>query len=129
MSWETETDSGQPFLPLGQHPVGRIQYQSDGHMFAVLIAANRPVVGWSSMLLSASQDEKAEAYDSQIAYYGTYKVEGDKVLHYVTASSLPALTGSTIERRYQLEGATLVLGFATRSGDKEYVSRLVWRRA
>ena len=76
----------------------------------------------------ADVDLKAAAYDTFIAYGGTYELRGDTVVHHVDFSSVPIWTGGEQERHVEFEDGRLVLTLpVTVAGvQKEY--RLVWSR-
>ena len=128
LSYESISATGETTLPLGPNPIGRIEYRPDGRMFALLVAAGRPSIGWSAFG-DATVEEKAAAYDSAVAYYGTYEVEGDLVIHHVEASTLPAFTGNDVERYFRIDAGRLVLTFVFATPGPQAGQTLVWERA
>ena len=122
-------------LPFGADPVGFLQYGADGRMSATLARRSRaplstpPGADWRG-----DPAEWAEAAMSYVAYTGRYRIEGDRVSHFVDASLYPNWTGTTLVRWASLverEGETLLL-LVTAPPDApdrdSLVSHLLWRR-
>ena len=66
-----------------------------------------------------------------VAYAGTYRIEGDKVLHRVDISWNQAWTGTTVERFYKVEGDTLTITTPVVKSvldGQETRSVLVWKK-
>lgn len=81
------TATGQRHNEFGDKPSGYISYLPDGRMHAMLVADNRARP-------TPTDKEKAELFGTMIAYAGTYRIEGDKVVHDVEVSWNPLWTGS-----------------------------------
>ncbi|MET7246269.1 lipocalin-like domain-containing protein [Methylobacterium sp. EM32] len=111
----------------GPHPTGLIHYLSGGRMAAVIAYDGRkPMKGDR---LKAAESEKAEAYASFLAYAGTFRVEGDKVVHHVEASAYQNDVGSEQVRFFRRDGNTLHLESVPLMRDgKPQVYKLVWDR-
>ena len=63
-------DGSERLNPLGAHPNGYLVFGQDGRMMAYLEAAGRTA--------PRSDEERAAAYRTLLAYTGRYRVEGDK---------------------------------------------------
>ncbi|WP_177303195.1 lipocalin-like domain-containing protein [Methylobacterium sp. 174MFSha1.1] len=111
----------------GPHPTGFIHYLPGGRMAAVISYDGRkPMKGDR---LKAAESEKAEAYASFLAYAGTFRVEGDKVIHHVEASAYQNDVGSEQVRFFRRDGDTLHLESVPLMRDgKPQVYKLVWDR-
>lgn len=111
----------------GPHPTGFIHYLPGGRMAAVIAYDGRkPMKGDR---LKAAESEKAEAYASFLAYAGTFRVEGDKVVHHVEASAYQNDVGSEQVRFFRRDGDTLHLESVPLMRDgKPQVYKLVWDR-
>ncbi|UHC17662.1 lipocalin-like domain-containing protein [Methylobacterium currus] len=111
----------------GQHPTGFIHYLPGGRMAAVIsYDGRRPMRGDR---LKAAESEKAEAYASFLAYAGTFRVEGDKVIHHVEASAYQNDVGSEQVRFFRRDGDTLHLESVPLMRDgKPQVYKLIWDR-
>ena len=127
LSWEAVDAKGGQSVPFGENPIGRIQYDPDGRVFALLIRADRPPAGWF-LFGEATAEEKARAFDSGVGYYGTYEVDGDRVVHHIEAATMPTFTGTDIERRFRIDGNRLQLSFMLAADGKPSGHTLTWER-
>ncbi len=83
-------------------PTGFIHYLPGGRMAAVISYDGRkPMKGDR---LKADDAEKAQAYASFLAYAGTFRVEGDKVIHHVETSAYQNDVGSEQTRFFRRDG-------------------------
>ncbi len=114
------------------HPFGVITYDDTGHM-AVQMAyesSRRPLVG------SGTDRDKAAAYDTYGAYFGTYSVDAVRgtVTHRIDGSLNAADVGTTLVRFFELRGnrVTYFVAEDGRGGlypSKEAtVRRVIWER-
>ena len=89
-------DDGEVFHVFGPDPKGTITYTDSGHMSVVFAGAHRkPFAGaWSAV----SDRQKAERYDSMVAYAGRYTDHGDRVVHHVEVCWIPNWEGRDLER-------------------------------
>lgn len=115
---------GESPFPLGADALGRITYSEDGYMSVFLMAAARPQVPGRSTDIGL----KAAAYETFIAYGGTYELRGNTVIHHVEFSSVPVWTGVDQQRHVAFEGDRLVLTLPVTVAGTEREYRLVWRR-
>lgn len=126
---DTIAGRAQPAVDLGAHPVGCLMYAPDGHMCATLADGNR--ASWRDPT-APSDAEKIAAYDSFIAYSGTFRLDADNsvVYHYPKIAWLPAYVGTTQARPFRLEGDKLIITVNEDLGDARLEKRvLVWQRA
>ena len=78
---------------------------------------------------TASDEEKAAAYSTFLAYSGRFVVEDGYVTHHVEVSLFPNWVGGIQRRRIELDGDTLALTGTIEPGtDQERAARLTWRR-
>lgn len=128
----TFSDGRPPLHPFGANARGLLVYSPDGHMSAVLSRSDRPPLGASRLETSdaASAAAKVAAFDSYLSYAGTWRVEGDTVVHCVSLAQTPELVGVENRRRATLEGDILTLGYAltARSGVVRHYT-LTWERS
>lgn len=122
VSVRTRWPDGRVTEPWGAAPVGRLSYGSDGRMITLLMDARRNEAD--------GQVVPADVQASVAAYYGTYTVDSARqvVTHHVTAS-LRASEAGSIERRYTLNGDTLVLIAKALYEGSAVTHTLVWHRA
>ena len=106
-AWSTRQNVER--VPLyGEHPIGFLTYTKEGRMIAIICDSERPRLT-SEDDLSVSDAERAAAYSSFGAYAGTFRIEGDAVIHHVEISSLQNWVGTDQVRRMRLEGDRLTL--------------------
>jgi hypothetical protein len=135
VSYEHRSAAGEISYPMGQHPVGRIAYDPLGRMSAQLMPADRPNFKGSP----GTSEERAAAFDTYVAYYGTYMAlirhlygtytvnpADHQVVHHVEASLFPNWAGTDLTRSYEFSGSQLILRAAWQQGAE---LRLVWERA
>jgi hypothetical protein len=119
--------TGERFDAMGAHPDGYLSYSKDGRMYVIMVEDGRtkphePV---------PNDAERAQLYNSMVAYAGTYTVEGNKVVHHVDISWNDAWTGTDQVRFLTLEGDTLTIKSApTKSPNdgREGVWTVVWEK-
>ena len=119
---------GHKEYPFGEKAVGRIAYDKEGRMFALLMrSGRRSTVGPGLELDAASVEEMREALTGFVAYFGSYEVDdaSQTVTHHVEASLVPSWVGTSLKRRFRWDEARLVLTRAVPGTTDE----LVWERA
>lgn len=124
--YQRDADGGVHYV-WGRRVSGYISYTEQGRMSVVITAGDRPrasVAGRTDI----TPEEKAAAYDTCIAYAGTYDFHGDRVDHHVEASLFPNWVGGDQVRFVRLEGDRLSLttppmpaGATTHTGHLEWV--------
>ena len=122
VSVRTRWPDGRVTEPWGAAPIGRLTYGADGSMITLLMDARRNQAD--------GRPVAAEVQASVAAYYGTYTVDPARqvVTHHVGAS-LRASEAGSIERRYALNGDTLVLIANALYEGAAVTHTLVWHRA
>ena len=119
---------GHKEYPFGEKPVGRIEYDKEGRMFALLMrSGRRSTLAPGLELDAASAEEIRQAVTGFVAYFGSYEVDDASqiVTHHVEASLVPSWVGTSLKRRFRWDGARLVLTRAVPGTMDE----LVWERA
>lgn len=127
LSWEQAYDDGRLVHPMGTELEGFIEYSEFG-MFCVIARKSRePLSGgqWS-----ASDSDKARAYNSYLTYAGGYDVKDGVIHHHVRHSLFPNWEGGTQKRVAIFNGDTLELTARLEEGTTEVrTARLSWKRA
>ncbi|MBK8376255.1 MAG: lipocalin-like domain-containing protein [Sphingorhabdus sp.] len=104
--------------PFGEGAHGYIIYSADGTMTASIAKATRPPFGIANAR-NANAAQKIEAFDSYFHYAGPWRIEDDEVVHSVTMSLNPDMTG-TEQRRLAVfddaDGLTLSAKEALKDG-------------
>ncbi len=96
---DQETNQRTPVL--GQHPRGRQIATADGCWLALVTAEGRPI--------PKTDEERAQALRSMIAYTGRYRVEDGKVITKVEAAWNEAWVGGEQVRFIRFEGDRLFI--------------------
>jgi hypothetical protein len=108
LSWtRTSVATGEVRDALGPEPLGYIAYHADGRMMAYVERRGRSVSG-----AALSIEEKAELFDSMLAYTASYAIEGNTVIHTLDGSWNPAWGKTPLIRPFQLDGDHLVISGA-----------------
>ena len=107
---ETDVETGEIFLPMGEYPEGLILYTPDGYMSAQLSAPDRRNFENGDMYQGAPE-EYAKAGISYLAYSGPYYVDEahGTVEHEVFVSLFPNWKDQRQLRIVRLEGDELQL--------------------
>lgn len=127
VSWRQDYDDGRVVLPMSETVDGFLEYRA-GRFVVMLAKGDRPHFTTGGQW-DASVEEKARAYETGLFYAGTYRVEGDQVIHSVEIASVPDWTGSLQRRRLQSDGESLRLSARIEDGTPmARTAVLDWRR-
>jgi len=102
--WRIEYSDGGITRPFGDAAHGYIVYAPDGIMTASIAMPDRAPFEVANAR-HASPERKAEAFDSYFHYAGPWRIEGEDVVHAVTLSLNPGMTGTDQRRRAEFDGA------------------------
>jgi hypothetical protein len=128
IAWETRAPDGTVVQPWPD-AFGSVIYSADGHVSAQVMRRDRPAFADDDMFRGTDQ-ESAAAMRSYICYAGTYRCEGDTVIHRVEMSLFPNWVGGEQRREIGWEGDRLILTTPPiPAGGAPTVHRLVWERA
>lgn len=122
---------GERTQPLGPDPRGQLIYASGGRMSVQLVAARRSSFA-SDDMRRATPTEVRAAFESYIAYFGSYEIDLDQGLvhHRIVGSAFPNWTGKLETRVYRLRGDQLELRAPPeRFAGREVIAVATWRRA
>ena len=129
---ETDVETGEVFLPMGEAPVGFILYTPDGYMSAQLSAPDRANFADGDMY-RGTPDEYTAAGLSYLAYSGPYHVDETHrtVEHGMAVSAFPNWAGERQLRLVELDGDQLTLRTDRPSMFNGSLkdATIVWRRA
>lgn len=127
-SWSQTYDDGRVFYPMGEALIGQLIY-GPGLQFSVFISRADRLPFQTGGQWTASVEEKAEAYDSVLAYIGNYEFDGNRMKHNVTASLFPNWIAHTQVREVALDGDLLTLrGRMEENSPQARTAELAWRR-
>jgi hypothetical protein len=130
VAWRRLASDGTTTFPLGQDARGLLVYTEDGAMSVHVAGANRPPTG-SPDPLGGDQAARASAYSTYLAYWGTYELQPDAIVHHIDASLYPAWTGERQARAYTHDAGHLVLRTPPMEepDGSTVVNELAWTRA
>ncbi len=127
LAWEQIYDDGRVVHPMGKELEGFIEYGEYG-MFCVIAKAGRANFTTGGQW-SASDAEKAAAYNGYLSYAGGYEVQGNVVLHHVRYSLCPDWKGGVQRRVASFDGEVLTLEARLEEGSSEArTARLTWKK-
>jgi hypothetical protein len=131
-SWKLISIEGQN-RATDRNSVGMLTYDSTGQMSVHIVRGERPA--FPNGRARATDKEKASAFDSYTAYYGTYTFEPENgvVIHHLEGSLSPGQVGQDNIRYFELQGNRLILSVANdgkggRLTRKETTSHLTWEK-
>jgi hypothetical protein len=107
-SWELQSlyrqrHDGSREALYGDRPSGRLTYTPDGVVHAILVSDDRPCPSSMDM----ADKDRAGLFQTMVAYSGTYRVEGNKVIHAVDVSWNQLWTSTDLVRFYELKDDVL----------------------
>ena len=130
VEWDCTLDGVYHNHPFGEDARGRLMYSAENTMMAILMRAQRPTFEIAS-LSQGTIEEKTAAVDGYVSYSGTYRTDGEQVIHTVQFSLLPNWIGTDLVRLMRwTDAGELVLTTLpqlTRSG-RAVVNRLRWEK-
>ena len=119
--------------PINGKPFGIIMYDNTGHMAVQIVRGNRPA--FPNGTAQATDTERAQAYSTYVAYYGTYTFEPENhiVIHHLEGSITPGQIGQDNIRYFELKGDRLTLSVANdgkggRIPFKDTTRHLTWEK-
>jgi hypothetical protein len=108
VAWRRITGDGTISYPLGTDARGQLIYTPDGRMAVQISQSNRPPLVTGDPLGGDAQ-ARADAYSSYLAYFGTYEVQAESVVHRIDGSLFPDWSTQKQVRSFTLEDGELVL--------------------
>jgi hypothetical protein len=117
------------------HPSGLIIYDRSGWMITN-IAVHGERKPFAGGLSAGTVEEKADAFDSYLAYYGTYTLDekAETVTHHLTDHSYPGYRGRDNVRWFEFQGDNRIVLIPTEDGKggsinrKDATYKLTWER-
>jgi hypothetical protein len=94
--------------PYGPTPSGLITYTSDGRVMAIICHSGRKPLA-SGDRISASTDERAEAFATSFSYAGHYSLSGSKIIHRVELASVQNWVDTDLVRLVRLDDNKITL--------------------
>ena len=114
--------------PYGPTPSGLITYTGDGRVMAIISHSGRKPLA-SGDRISASVDERAEAFATSFSYAGRYSLSGDRIIHHVEIASVQNWVDTDLVRLVTLRNNKITLTTPPISvGGQIRTTELVWER-
>lgn len=122
------TDGERSDTPFGPGPTGFITYTPDGRMSAIISHGGRkPIL--PSGPAGPSQEARAEAFSTFVAYAGRFTLKTKEVVHHVDISFIQDWVGTDQIRALKLEGDRLILRTPPMPIDGKVMTvELIWQR-
>ena len=120
-------ETGENSALFGKSPYGFLNYGRDGRMMAIIVKENRPR---PTDLAKMTDRERAELFNTVIAYSGTFKVDGDRVVHNVDISWNENWTGTAQVRNFRIEDCRLIISVDPQIGTdgRQATAVLTWEK-
>ena len=114
--------------PYGPNPSGFITYTGDGRVMAIISHSGRKPLA-SGDRISASVDERAEAFATSFSYAGRYSLAGDRIIHRVEIASVQNWVDTDLVRLVRVQNNRITLTTPPISvGGQIRTTELVWER-
>jgi hypothetical protein len=128
VAWRRISEDGTVTYPLGDDAHGQLIYTKTGRLAVQMTAANRPQVDTSDAL-GGDEQQRAEAYSTCLAYFGSYEVCGETVVHRIDESLFPNWSDAEQTRPFDYDGEQLVLRTPpTQTPTGTVVNAIAWVR-
>lgn len=109
-------------------PQAYILYTPGGFMMSITVEENRQPPAGEVL----TDEERVRLFKSIIsAYSGSYRVEGDTVIHNVDMSWNEAWTGTRQVRRFEVNGEELTIETTARTAGtdtRQFINTMIWQR-
>jgi hypothetical protein len=103
----TTADGKTLATPMGEHPNGLLTYTGDGRMSLLITHDGRPNL--SGDRLDSPAEERARAFSTMVAYAGSYRLEGNRLVHHIEAASSQNWVGTDLPRTVSFSGKQMTL--------------------
>lgn len=131
-AFELRTTNGNCNKPFGNNPKGLIIYTQNGDMSVQLHQAERSLFAKNGYLAGTDSEIKT-AFESYIAYYGTYEIDENKKLitHHLHGSILPNQSNTILQRYFEFSDQGTSLHLKTEPmqvGEEKMIGILSWSK-
>lgn len=108
IAWRRIAEDGTVKYPLGADARGQLVYTPNGYMAVQIMGANRSTLVTDDPL-GGDVTARAAAYSAYLAYFGTYEVQGESIVHRIDGSLFPNWCGEEQVRPFTAERGELTL--------------------
>lgn len=105
ISVSSKKRDGRTDSPYGLTPSGVLTYSDDGRMSALISFDGRKPLPFGG----GTSEDQAEAFRTFLGYAGSYKLDGDRVIHRVEVSSIQSLVDKDLIRTVKFDADRIVL--------------------
>jgi len=105
ISVSSKKRDGRIDAPYGAAPSGVLTYSDDGRMSALISFDGRKPLPFGG----GTSEDQAEAFRTFLGYAGSYRLDGDKVIHRVEVSSIQSLVDKDLIRTVKFDADRIVL--------------------
>ena len=123
---ETTAD-GKKTDQFGPNPHGILYFESNGHYVLSIMRDGLPKFAAKGRAHGTDEENKAVVQGS-ISHFGTYEVEGDKIVYHVEHATFPNWDGSTSKRPFKITGDELSFFVPSASAGPGSSSVVTWKR-
>jgi hypothetical protein len=125
ISVSSKKRDGSTDSPYGTTPTGVLTYSDDGRMSALISFDGRKPLPFGG----GTPEDLAEAFRTFLGYAGSYRLDGDKVIHRVEVSSIQSLVDKDLIRtlKFEADQITLTTPPTSIKGEMQIVD-LIWQR-
>jgi lipocalin-like protein len=114
--------------PYGPHPTGFITYTTDDRVMVMIAFDGRKLLSINDPI-TASVEERAQAFATFFAYAGRYTFTGDRVIHHIEVASVQNWVSTDQVRLVTLKGDRLSLRtLSSPIGGVSHSAELVFER-
>ena len=128
VSWKRELlDTGETVETFGKAPRGFLNYGHDGRVFFIMAKETRAK---PEDLARLTDHERAELYNTMVAYAGRFTFDGNTATHHVEISLNEIWTGTAQIRHLKFEGRRLIMSTVPQRGfdGKRVVGVFTWEK-
>lgn len=124
-TWKRHHDDGTLVYPLGETPRGALIYAPDGTMIVQMLLADRPKLDTDDPV-GGSVEQRAQAYSTCLAYFGTWESKENQVIHHVDSALFPNWSNTTQARPFVFDNGDLILQVKDANG--HVTNEMIWTR-
>ncbi len=110
----------------GPNPKGQLTFDALGRFSIIVSRSDLPKYAAASRTKGTAEENKATVAGN-IAYFGSYTVDGSDIVYKVEGSTFPNWVGETQKRGFKLDGETLSYT-NTSPSQAGAATELVWKR-
>ena len=122
----TAVQDGKTIEPYGPNPKVLLMFDDKGRYVSLIVRSDLPKFASGNRMTGTPEENKAVVQGTN-AHFGTYVVEGDKLVLHIESATFPNSTGTEQRRPFTLNGDELKVIVPVASGGG--TSTLVWKRA